>query len=59
MMIAKLIRKNLLFVPVVKRLTNNFELDEEKKAVMVSNLLVVFCADEAAQPAVNTGTLNH
>lgn len=59
MMIAKLIRKNLLFVPVVKRLTNNFELDEEKKAIMVSNLLVVLCADESAQPAVNTGTLNH
>ena len=35
------------------------ELDEEKKAAMVSNLLVVLCADEAAQPGVNTGTLNH
>ncbi len=35
------------------------ELDEEKKAAMVSNLLVVLCADEAAQPVVNTGTLNH
>jgi hypothetical protein len=34
------------------------ELDEEKKAAMVSNLLVVLCADEAAQPVVNTGTLN-
>ena len=31
--------------------------DEEKKAAMVSNLLVVLCADEAAQPIVNTGTL--
>lgn len=31
------------------------ELDEEKKASMVSNLLVVLCADEAAQPVVNTG----
>ena len=35
------------------------ELDEERKAAMVSNLLVVLCADEAAQPVVNTGTLNH
>lgn len=34
------------------------ELDEEKKAAMVSNLLVVLCADEAAQPVINTGTLN-
>jgi regulator of protease activity HflC (stomatin/prohibitin superfamily) len=35
------------------------DLDEEKKAAMVSNLLVVLCADEAAQPVLNTGTLNH
>lgn len=34
-------------------------LDEDKKAAMVSNLLVVLCADEAAQPVVNTGTLYH
>ena len=34
------------------------ELDEDKKAAMVSNLLVVLCADEAAQPIVNTGTLH-
>ncbi len=32
-------------------------LDAERKASMVSNLLVVLCADEAAQPVVNTGTL--
>ena len=32
------------------------ELDNEKKAAMVSNLLVVLCADESAQPVVNTGT---
>ena len=32
-------------------------LDEERKASMVSNLLVVLCADEAAQPVLNTGTL--
>ena len=35
------------------------ELDEDKKAAMVSNLLVVLCADEPAQPGVNSGTLNH
>lgn len=33
------------------------ELDEERKATMVSNLLVVLCADEPAQPVVNTGSL--
>ena len=32
-------------------------LDEERKADMVSNLLVVLCADEPAQPVLNTGTL--
>ena len=35
------------------------ELDEERKAAMVSNLLVVLCADEAAQPVVNAGTLHN
>jgi len=35
------------------------ELDEERKAAMVSNLLVVLCSDRAAQPVVNTGTLHH
>jgi regulator of protease activity HflC (stomatin/prohibitin superfamily) len=35
------------------------ELDEEKKAAMVSNLLVVLCSDKAANPVVNTGTLYH
>ena len=33
------------------------ELDEDRKAAMVSNLLVVLCADRDAQPVVNTGTL--
>ena len=33
------------------------ELDEERKAVMVSNLLVVLCSEQATQPIVNTGTL--
>lgn len=33
------------------------DLDEERKAAMVSNLLVVLCADEPAQPVLNTGSL--
>lgn len=33
------------------------ELDEEKKAAMVSNLLVVLCSDNHAQPVINTGSL--
>lgn len=33
-------------------------LDEEKKAAMVSNLLVVLCGDKDTQPVVNTGTLH-
>jgi len=33
------------------------ELDEERKAAMVSNLLVVLCGEESAQPVVNTGSL--
>ena len=38
---------------------NVVELDDDKKAAMVSNLLVVLCGDDNAQPVVNTGTLNH
>jgi len=34
------------------------ELDEERKAAMVSNLMVVLCGDRDAQPVINTGTLN-
>lgn len=34
------------------------ELDEERKAAMVSNLLVVLCGDKGTQPVVNTGTLH-
>ena len=34
------------------------ELDEERKAVMVSNLLVVLCGDRSVSPVVNTGTLH-
>ncbi len=33
------------------------DLDEERKAQMVSNLLVVLCSDRSTQPVVNTGTL--
>lgn len=33
------------------------ELDEERKAAMVSNLLVVLCSEHAAEPVVNTGTI--
>lgn len=33
------------------------QLDEERKAAMVSNLLVVLCSEQAAQPVLNTGTL--
>ena len=36
---------------------NVVELDEERKAAMVSNLLVVLCGEEGAQPVLNTGTL--
>jgi regulator of protease activity HflC (stomatin/prohibitin superfamily) len=35
------------------------ELDEERKAAMVSNLMVVLCSDKDAQPVLNTGTLSH
>lgn len=35
------------------------ELDEERKAAMVSNLLVILCGDKEAAPVVNTGTLSH
>ena len=35
------------------------ELDEEKRAAMVSNLLVVLCSDRHTQPVVNTGTLHN
>ena len=38
---------------------NIVELDDDKKAAMVSNLLVILCGDDSAQPVVNTGTLNH
>jgi len=38
---------------------NIIELDEEKKAAMVSNLMVVLCGDKDPNPIINTGTLHH
>ena len=35
------------------------ELDDDKKAAMVTNLMVVLCSDKAASPVINAGTLNH
>jgi len=37
--------------------TETVHLDEERKAAMVSNLLVVLCGNHDAQPVVNSGTL--
>ena len=37
--------------------SNIVELDEERKAAMVSNLLVVLCGNHDAQPVVNSGSL--
>jgi hypothetical protein len=34
-------------------------LDEEKKAAMISNMMVVLCSDKSAAPIVNAGTLHH
>jgi hypothetical protein len=36
---------------------NVIQLDEERKANMVSNLLVVLCGDKNTQPVINTGSL--
>ncbi len=38
---------------------NIVDLDEERKAAMVSNLMVILCGDKEASPVLNTGTLNH
>lgn len=38
---------------------NIIDLDEERKAAMVSNLMVILCSDKDATPVVNAGTLNH
>lgn len=39
--------------------SGSVNLDEDKKAAMVSNLMVVLCGDKEATPVVNTGTLHH
>lgn len=41
------------------KLKDIIEFDDEKKAVMVSNLMVVLCSDKSASPVLNVGTLNH
>jgi regulator of protease activity HflC (stomatin/prohibitin superfamily) len=38
---------------------NIIELDDDKKAAMVSNLLVVLCSEDNTHPVINAGTLNH
>jgi regulator of protease activity HflC (stomatin/prohibitin superfamily) len=38
---------------------NIVELDDDRKAAMVSNLMVILCGDKEASPVLNTGTLNH
>lgn len=45
----------------INKLSENqvIELDDERKAAMVSNLLVVLCGEKAAQPVINTGTLHN
>jgi len=45
----------------IKKLSEEevIELDHDKKAAMVTNLMVVLCSDEPAQPVVNSGTLYH
>ena len=45
----------------IKKLSEEqvIELDQDKKAAMVTNLMVVLCSDEPAQPIVNSGTLYH
>ena len=39
--------------------SSHVQLDEERKAAMVSNMLVVLCSDQHTQPVVNTGSLYH
>lgn len=39
--------------------SSQLQLDEERKAAMVSNLLVVLCGDRNPHPVINAGTLNH
>ena len=43
----------------LKKLTaeNVVNMDDERKAAMVSNLMVVLCGDEGASPVINTGSI--
>ena len=51
---------SMVEMAILKLRKNNIvDLDEERKAAMVSNLMVVLCSDKDATPIVNTGTLNH
>jgi hypothetical protein len=45
----------------INKLNDNdiVQLDEERKAAMVSNLLVVLCGERSAQPIINAGTLHN
>ena len=52
---VKIARDGTVTVTLAK--SEMVQLDEERKAAMVSNLLVVLCSDRDAQPVVNTGTL--
>jgi hypothetical protein len=40
------------------KIKNIIEFDEDKKAIMVSNLMVVLCSDKSATPVLNVGTLH-
>ena len=44
-------------LPIYLKKRHIIELDDERKAQMVSNLLVVLCGDRSPQPIVNAGTL--
>ena len=35
------------------------ELDDERKAAMVTNMMIVLCADKDVSPIINTGTAQH
>lgn len=55
--IASVMLKRQQAQAIVAARHNIVELDEERKAAMVSNLLVVLCGEENAQPVINTGSL--
>jgi hypothetical protein len=45
----------------INKLSENkvVDLDDERKAAMVSNMMVVLCGERSTQPVVNTGTLHN